>query len=535
MQSALDFDYVIAGGGSAGCVLAARLSEDPNVRVCLLEAGGSDDSVLVRTPALAAVMLPRRLHNWSFETVPQPGLAGRRGYQPRGRTLGGSSSINAMVYIRGHRGDYDDWHRLGNPGWGYGDVLPYFRRAENNERGADEFHGTGGPLNIADSRSGLEVPGRAFVESALAAGLPANADFNGAEQEGAGFYQVTMKDGERCSAASAYLHPARGRANLTVLTRALALRLAMDGKRCLGIDARVGGSPVRVCARREVILASGAFGSPQLLLLSGIGPEEELRRHGIGLVHELPGVGRRLQDHIDYIVGFTSPRRDVLGFSPTGIGRMLGSVPEYRRTGRGIPATNFAESGAFLRTGSHLERPDVQLHFVPAIVEDHARTIRLAHGFSCHACVLRPKSEGRLTLASADPRDPPRIDPAFLSSEEDLRTLARGVRRVLEILAKPPLAPWRGRSLRSEAELGDAALDQLIRRHADTVYHPVGTCRMGTGDQAVVDPELRVRGLEGLRVADASVMPTLVGGNTNAPTIMIAEKAADLIRQSSAH
>jgi choline dehydrogenase-like flavoprotein len=535
MQSALDFDYVIAGGGSAGCVLAARLSEDPNVRVCLLEAGGPDDSVLIRTPALAAVMLPRRLHNWSFETVPQPGLAGRRGYQPRGRTLGGSSSINAMVYIRGHRGDYDDWLRLGNPGWGYGEVLPYFRRAENNERGADEFHGSGGPLNVADSRSGLEEPGRAFVESALAAGLRANADFNGAEQEGAGFYQVTMKDGERCSAASAYLHPARGRANLTVLTRALALRLAMDGKRCLGIDARVGGSPVRLSARREVILASGAFGSPQLLLLSGIGPEEEMRCHGIGLVHELPGVGRRLQDHIDYIVGFTSPRRDVLGFSPTGIAHMVAGIFEYRKTRRGIPATNFAECGAFLKTVAGLERPDVQLHFVPGIVEDHARKIRIAHGFSCHACVLRPKSEGSVRLASADPHAAPLIDPAFLSAGEDLATLVRGVRKVLDILAQAPLAPWRGRSLRGESDLGDEALAKLVRGHADTVYHPVGTCRMGTGDMAVVDYELRVRGLEGLRVADASVMPTLVGGNTNAPTIMIAEKAADLIRQSSAH
>jgi choline dehydrogenase-like flavoprotein len=518
------FDYVIAGGGSAGCALAARLSEDASVSVCLLEAGGSGRSVLIDTPILLAVTVPRKIHNWALETVPQPGLAARRGFQPRGKALGGSSAINAMIYMRGHPRDYDDWAAAGNPGWGWADVLPLFKRGEHNERGADAFHGTGGPLNVAEVRS-PHAASLAFVEAGVQAGHPRNADFNGATQEGVGLYQVTQKNGRRWSAARAYLDAAAGRPNLTVVSGAHALRLQIDGKACTGVDTTQGAFR----ARRETVVAAGAFGSPQLLLLSGIGPSEELARHGIALRHELPGVGQNLQDHPDYVIGYRSAAPGLLGLTPRGLMNLVSGIGPYRREGKGILTSNIAEAGGFLKSAAALERPDLQLHFTIGLVADHGRDKMPRYGFSCHVCVLRPKSRGSVGLASADPLAPPRIDPAFLADEGDAKLLLRGVRMTMDLLGREALSGFRGANVFGEEGLADEALMELVRRRADTVYHPVGTCRMGTDELAVVDPQLRVRGVERLRVADASIMPTLIGGNTNAPAIMIGEKAAALL------
>jgi len=523
-----EFDYVVVGAGSAGCAVAARLSEDSSARVCLVEAGGSGRSILIDTPALLAVTVPRRIHNWAFETVPQAGLDGRRGYQPRGKAIGGSSAINAMIYMRGHASDYDDWAAAGNVGWRWHDVLPWFRRGENNERGADEFHGVGGPLNVADIRSPHPLS-LAFVQAGVQAGMTHNRDFNGASQDGVGLYQVTQKNGRRWSAARAYLDPAAGRANLVVRTRSHARRLLFDGKSCAGVETTTG----TLRARRETIVACGAFGSPQLLLLSGIGPAEELAPRGIAVRHELPGVGRNLQDHPDYVIGHLSQAGGLLGLTPRGLGNLAAGILPFWREGRGMLSSNIAECGGFLRSEPGLERPDIQLHFAIGLVANHGRDRTPRYGFSCHACVLRPRSRGQVGLASADPRAAPRIDPAFLADEDDAERLLRGVKRMREILGQDALAPFRGANVFGEQGAGDSALMKLIRQRADTVYHPVGSCRMGTDDMSVVDPELRVRGIARLRVADASVMPTLIGGNTNAASMMIGERAADFIRAAN--
>ena len=536
----MQFDYVIVGGGSAGSTLASRLSEDPNTSVCLLEAGGRGDSILVRAPAAVVAMLPGRpkINNWAFETVPQPGLNGRKGYQPRGKALGGSSAINAMLYVRGHAGDYDEWAALGCDGWGWSDVLPYFQRAENNEAGGDAVHGGDGPLQVSHQKSPRPIT-RAFVEAGKALQIRETADFNTGDNEGIGLYQVTQfhaaeKNGERCSAAAAYLHPVMDRANLTVITGAHATKVLFQGKRATGVAYRKGGQDLTANAGREVILCGGAFNSPQLLQLSGVGRAEDITPHGIGMVHELPGVGQNLQDHLDFTLAYKSKDRDNFGISLPGSVSLLKHINDWRKTGKGMLATPFAEGAAFLKTDPTLERADVQLHFVISIVDDHARKLHLGHGFSCHICVLRPKSRGSVGLNSGDPMAPPRIDPQFLSDPEDLTTLIRGVRKTRQIMQTPPLQGYIHKELFIEGEPDDAALEQHIRARSDTIYHPVGTCRMGQDEMAVVDPELKVRGMEGLRVVDASVMPRLIGGNTNAPTIMIAEKAADLIRNRAA-
>ena len=536
----MQFDYVIVGGGSAGSTLASRLSEDPNTSVCLLEAGGRGDSILVRAPAAVVAMLPGRpkINNWAFETVPQPGLNGRKGYQPRGKALGGSSAINAMLYVRGHAGDYDEWAALGCDGWGWSDVLPYFQRAENNEAGSDAVHGGDGPLQVSHQKSPRPIT-RAFVEAGKALQIRETADFNTGDNEGIGLYQVTQfhaaeKNGERCSAAAAYLHPVMDRANLTVITGAHATKVLFQGKRATGVAYRKGGQDLTANAGREVILCGGAFNSPQLLQLSGVGRAEDITPHGIGMVHELPGVGQNLQDHLDFTLAYKSKDRDNFGISLPGSVNLLKHINDWRKTGKGMLATPFAEGAAFLKTDPTLERADVQLHFVISIVDDHARKLHLGHGFSCHICVLRPKSRGSVGLNSGDPMAPPRIDPQFLSDPEDLTTLIRGVRKTRQIMQTPPLQGYIHKELFIEGEPDDAALEQHIRARSDTIYHPVGTCRMGQDEMAVVDPELKVRGMEGLRVVDASVMPRLIGGNTNAPTIMIAEKAADLIRNRAA-
>lgn len=531
----MEADYVIVGGGSAGSVLARRLSEDPGTSVCLIEAGGGGRDIFIRAPALVAAMVSGRpkINNWAFRTVPQPGLNGRRGFQPRGRALGGSSAINAMLYVRGHPGDYDDWAELGCSGWSWAEVAPYFRRAERFQDGADAVHGGDGPLQVRRQSAPLEIS-RSFLDACESLQIPRIADFNGPNPEGASLYQVTQfhdgpQKGERCSAAAGYLFPVMDRPNLTVLTRAEAERIEVEAGRATAIRIRRGGRSERVRARREVILSAGAFGSPQLLLLSGIGPEDELRAHGIAPVHVLDGVGRNLQDHLDYVISYRSRRPDVVGLNPRGLLRLGRAAAEWRRSGEGLFASPMAEAGAFVKSDPALDRPDLQLHFVIGIVDDHMRKIHLSDGYSAHVCVLRPRSTGRVGLTGADPKAPPRIDPAYLSDPADLDALMAGARVMERILEAPAFAPWRGDRLYPH-DGSDRALEADIRARADTIYHPSGTCRMGLGADAVVDPELRLRGIEGLRVVDASIMPRLIGGNTNAPTIMIAEKAADLIQ-----
>jgi len=520
------FDIIVIGGGSAGSAAAARLAEDGSRTVCLVEAGGRNDTIRVKTPGFMP-FIPKS-SNYQYETVPQAGLNGRTGYQPRGRGLGGSSAINAMVYIRGHAFDYDQWASLGATGWSYAEVLPFFKRAEHNERGGDEFHGSGGPLNVMDQRW-PNVTSRRFVESAAALQLPRTADFNGAQQEGFGLYQVTQKAGERWSAARAYVEPLRERANFDVRTGALVEKIVVEDGRATGVVIRRGSRRETLRARGGVILSAGAFGSPQILMLSGIGPAAHLKDKGIDVAADRAGVGANLQDHIDYVSSWETRSVDPFGDSLGGTWRMVKAILEHRTRRTGIMTTCFAEAGGFWKSRPDLPAPDVQYHFVPAMLEDHGRTKVKGHGFSCHACVLRPESRGSVTLASGDAAAAPLIDPGFLTDDRDMATLRAGVRMMHRIVAAPPLSDYAGAD-RHPVDLGDdAALDALIRSRADTVYHPVGSCRMGSDADAVVDPALKLNGIEGLWVADASVMPRLVSGNTNAPSIMIGERAADFV------
>ena len=523
----MTYDYIIVGAGSAGCVLANRLTENPRTRVLLLEAGGRDWHPFIHMPAGLAKLVNNLGVNWNYYTEPQAQLDGRRLWWPRGKVLGGSSSINAMCYIRGDARDYDEWAALaGDDGWSWNSVLPFFRKAEGNSRGADALHGADGPLGVDDLRHHNPLSAVA-IDAALAAGHAQNRDFNGATQAGFGYYQVTQRDGARCSAAAAYLATARGRSNLTVRTRAATERVLVSGGRATGVDYRHRGRLTRAEAR-EVILCGGAINSPQLLMLSGIGPADHLRAHGIRVEADLPGVGRNLQDHLDIctLVRCTQP----VTYDRTND---VAIALRFFFARQGIGTSNIAEVGGFARSRLATdERCDIQFHFVPALLDDHGRHRMDGYGYTMHACGLRPKSRGHIELRSTDPAAPAAIHANYLGDAQghDLAVTVEAAKLAREIFAQAPFAAYRGAEIfPGETAKSDAELEAFVRRKAESIYHPVGTCRMGSDAEAVVDAQLRVRGIGGLRVVDASVMPCLPGGNTNAPTIMIAERAADLL------
>jgi choline dehydrogenase-like flavoprotein len=525
-----DFDYVIIGAGSAGSVLANRLSADGGTSVCLLEAGKPDDSLMINVPIGIISLLSSKTYNWHFHTEPQANLNGRKLYWPRGKTLGGSSSINAMIYMRGVPADYDEWESLGAPGWGWNALFPIFKQLENNERGANAFHGAGGELNVADLRRPNPLA-QLFIEAALQAGLPANPDFNGTTQEGAGRYQVTQKNGRRFSAARAFLDTAKTRPNLTIQTGAHVIRILIDSKRATGVEVKTPEGLTRILARREVICAGGVMNSPQLLLLSGIGPRAELARHGIEMLHHLPGVGQNLQDHLDACVIIKDKTKRAIGLGPGTPLALAKAFFEFRKSGAGMFASNAAESGAFAKLTPESTRPEAQFHFLPTMLRDHGRKLTVGYGMTLHCCQLRPKSRGHIALNSADPFADPLIQPNYLSHEDDIAELLAAYKLGRRIMNTPRMQQAAGGT---ELDPGpnntsDAQLIEFIRNTAETIYHPVGTCKMGQDDMAVVDDRLRVRGITGLRVADASIMPRLIGGNTNAPTMVIAEQAARLI------
>lgn len=522
------FDYIVIGAGSAGCVLANRLSENPNHRVLLLEAGSRDKSLFIHMPAGVAELLKGGPYNWAFETAPEPHLNNRGLYWPRGKGLGGSSAINGMIYIRGHRSDYDDWAAMGNQGWSYADVLPYFKKSMNQERGANDYHGVHGPLDVEDPKSGNELFD-VFIQGGREAGIPYNPDFNGAQQEGVGPYQLTIGNGKRSSAATAYLTPILSRANLRVETNALVSKILFDKHRATSVRYIQNQRVKEAVAGREIIVCAGAVQSPQILQLSGIGDADELKRFGLDVIKHLPGVGKNLQDHLDVSVQHYC-RKPITLFSQTRLPNKLMTLFQYLLFKNGLGASNGLEAGAFVKTDPALSRPDIQLHFIPAFMLDHARQDGPDHGYMLHACQLRPESRGYVALNSADPKDPPAIQPNYLSAVKDLEVMVKAVKIARRIFAASSFDPYRGPEYLPGPDIQtDEEIAAFIRQHAETIYHPVGTCKMGHDAAAVVDPQLRVRGVQGLRVVDASVMPTLIGGNTNAPTLMIAERAADLI------
>lgn len=527
-----EFDYIIVGAGSAGCVLANRLSADPSLSVCIIEAGKKDTNLMVRMPAGVGTLIgSENVNNWGFWTEPQEHLEGRKLFWPRGKGWGGSSSINGMIYIRGHARDYDQWRQMGLTGWGYSDVLPYFRKSEHYEGGGDDFHGENGPLWI--SNSPLDNPlYRAFIQAGHEAGYKRTDDFNGAQQEGFGPYQRNIRKGERWSASFAYLRPVEAiRDNLHVVSTGLVSRVLVENGRATGIEmiAGKGKQAETLRAAREVIVCAGAVQSPQVLHLSGIGPADALKAQGIDVVLDAPEVGRNLQDHLDVLVHqeITQP---LSAYSQRKGWRQYAIGLKYLMSKQGPGADNFLQAGAFLKSREGLDRPDIQLHYVNALSFDHANETPEQDGFMIHACQLRPESKGTVGLRSSDPFDAPMIDPNYLSTQEDRRVMRESLKMMRDVIGQNAFSPYRGPEMSpGESVKTDADIDTFIRQNAETIYHPVGTVRMGTDTGAPLDGALRLRGIEGLRVVDASVMPTLIGGNTNAPTIMIAEKAADMI------
>jgi choline dehydrogenase len=528
-----EFDYVIVGAGSAGCVLANRLSADGAHSVLLLEAGPRDNNIWIHIPLGYGRLFKDRNVNWMYQTEPEPGLGGRQVFQPRGKVLGGSSSINGLLYVRGQHEDYDRWRQLGNVGWGYDDVLPYFKKAENQIRGADQYHGVGGPLSVSDWRH-HDPLSEAFVKAAVEAGIPYNPDFNGATQEGAGFFQTTTCRGRRASSAFAYLRPALGRANLRVETGALAQHVLFEGRCARAVEYRQNGELRAVRARREILVSSGAYNSPQLLQLSGVGPADLLKQHGIDVVLDAPGVGHDLQDHLQVRLVMRCAQKVTLNDVVASPLRSALAGAQYAAFRKGPLTIAAGTSGAFFKTSPRLATPDIQIHFIPFSTDKMGEKLHGFPGFTASVCQLRPESRGSLKIKSAEAAVPPEIRINYLATESDRTAFIDGIRILRKILAAPALKPFVvGEVYPGPDKTSDQDLLDFCRKTGSTVYHPTSTCRMGNDPLAVVDQRLRVRGIEGLRVVDASVMPDLMSGNTNAPVIMIAEKASEMILEDA--